>query len=224
MSESNRRNVLAGGAAKLLEGAESLLAECQRPARGPNAGYFPNVVVVTHEKQQALFYDDLLRGRTVMVHCFSIAHDAHYPVTANLAKVQDHLGDRLGRDVFLYSLTTDPENDTPEALARFARRHGARRGWLFLTGRPDDMALLRQRFFDHGRGVHHDFVRDCSLGLLRYGNESVGLWGAVPTKSDPEWIARRLDWILPRETLAGAPRRRGPVPGSPFPGAVVDPV
>lgn len=227
----NRRRLLAAGAASLpqlaLDGAEGLLAApaetCERPKRGPKADHFPNVVVVTHEKQQALFYDDLLRDRTVMVNCFSIAHDAHYPVTANLAKVQDYLGDRLGTDIFMYSLTTDPTNDTPDALAEFARRHGARRGWRFLTGRPEDMDLLRGRLFVHGRGVRRDFARDCSQGLVRYGNEAVGLWGAVPTKSDPAWLARRLDWVAPKPPPIQAPRRRGPTPGSPFPGAVVDP-
>lgn len=230
-AERDRRKLLAAGAASLsqlmLGGSQALLADpdeaCQRPDRGPNADHFPNVVVTSHDKQQAMFYDDLLRGRTVMVNCFSIAHDRHYPITANLAAVQDHLGDRLGRDIFMYSLTTDPANDTPEALASFARHHGARRGWLFLTGRGEDMELLRGRLFVHGRGVQVDFTRDCSQGLVRYGNESIGLWGAVPSKSDPAWLARRLDWVTPKPPPPGAPRRRGPVPGNPFPGAVVEP-
>ncbi len=230
-TERERRTLLAAGAASLpqlmLEGPQALLSDldesCPKPDRGPNADHFPNVVVTSHDKQQALFYDDLLRDRTVMVNCFSIAHDRHYPITANLAVVQDHLGERLGRDIFMYSLTTDPVNDTPEALARFAHQHGARRGWLFLTGRLEDMELLRGRLFVHGRGVQADFTRDCSQGLVRYGNESIGLWGAVPSKSDPEWMARRLDWVTPKPSPTGAPKRRGPIPGTPFPGAVVEP-
>jgi hypothetical protein len=47
---------------------------------------------------------------------------------------------------------------------------------------------------------------------VRYGNEAIGLWGAVPAKADPEWIARRLSWVIPRERPEGAPRRRGPTP------------
>lgn len=227
MSET-RRDVMTGGAAAIVEGTGALGA-CEKPDRGPHADHFPEVVVVSHEKRQALFYDDLLLGRTAIIHCFSIEHDAHYPVTANLSRVQEHLGDRLGHDVFIYSLTTDPEHDTPDALARFARSHDAGDGWLFLTGRPADMELLRSRLFVHGRGVQRDFQRDCSMGLLRYGNESLGLWGSVPAKSDPEWIAKRVGWISPRvaeadTALATTPRRRGPTPGHPFPGAVVDPV
>ena len=57
---------------------------CVRPANGPNAGYFPNVVVLTHESRRALFYDDLLRGRTVAVHFFS-TRDASAPALTWLA-------------------------------------------------------------------------------------------------------------------------------------------
>jgi protein SCO1 len=192
------------------------------PRRGANATYLPNVVVVTHEGRRALFYNDLLLGKTVLVNFFSIAGEPATGVTANLARVQPHLGERLGRDVFFYSITTDPERDTPAALADFARRHGARPGWLFLTAEPEDLDALRGRFFvDAGMPAgHHGAAEDCSVGMVRYGNESIGLWGAVPHRAEPDWIARRIDWITPKSPAAGPPRRRGPVPGDPFPGAV----
>lgn len=188
--------------------------ECARPHNGPYAGYFPNVVVVTHEGRRALFYNDLLRGKTVLVNCMSVANEAVYPVTANLARVQRLLGERAGREVFIYSVTVDPEHDTPRALAEFADRHGVGPGWLFLTGTPDTIGLLRARLFaDAGGHAHgHGPKRDCSLGLVRYGNEAVGLWGSVPSKSDPEWIVRRLSWVSPRAHTSDAPRRRGPSP------------
>lgn len=225
MSET-RRDVITSGAAALLDEVIDrigALGVCESPDLGLHADHFPRVVVTSHRKRRALFYEDLLLGRTAIINFFSIEHEQHYPVTANLAKVQGHLGDRLGRDVFMYSLTTDPAHDTPEALAAYARSHGAQRGWLFLTASPHDMELLRGRLFVHGRGAHRDFKRDCSMGLLRYGNESVGLWGSVPAKADPEWIAKRVGWITPRESLATSPRRRGPSPGYPFPGAIVEP-
>src|SRR5215212_6196926 len=108
--------------------------DCVRPPSGPYSQYFPNVVVVTHEGRRALFYNDLLRGRVVLVNCMSIANDAAYPVTENLARVQRLLGERAGRDIFIYSITVDPVRETPRALAEFAEAHGAGPGWLFLTG------------------------------------------------------------------------------------------
>ena len=221
MSES-RRKVLAAGAAAIPEaaldaaGLTALAPEgdeiCARPprVRGPHADYFPNLVLVTHEGQRALFYDDLLMGgKSVLINCMSIAGDADYPVTANLAQVQPYFGESLGRDVFMYSLSVDPE-DTPEALEAFAHRHGARDGWTFLTGAPDDVELLRGRLFSHNAGVPHG--TDCSVGLCRYGNESIGLWGACPARANPEWIAKRLSWVRPRPATAGPHKRRGPHP------------
>lgn len=227
---SDRRKVLEtlakGATGMALEGS-GLGAwappDCAGPNAGPNAGHLPNVVVTSHQGERARFYDDLIAGKVVLVHCMSIAgHDEH-PVSENLARVQRHLGGRLGRDVFIYSLTVDPERDTPGALAHFARRLGARRGWLFLTGAPEDMQLLRSRLYvdNVGHGAHADHAGhggapggagpDCSLGLLRYGNEAVGLWGACPAIADPEWIARRVGWVVPGERPAGF-SRRGPAP------------
>lgn len=201
--------------------------ECVRPNNGPYSSYFPNVVVVTHENRRALFYNDLLRGRVVLVNCMSIANDAAYPVTENLVRVQRLLGGRAGRDVFIYSITVDPVRDTPRALAEFAEKHKVGPGWLFLTGTPETIETLRGRLFaDAGGHAHHKgHSQDCSMGLVRYGNEAVGVWGSVPAKTDPEWIVRRLSWVTPRER---APRgvahveqavvtfkRRGPHPVSP---------
>jgi len=76
--------------------------------------------VITHENRKALFYDDLLRGKTVLIHFMSIRGDRDYRLVANIAKVQKYLQNRLGRDVFIYSITVDPVNDTPDALADFA--------------------------------------------------------------------------------------------------------
>src|SRR5215204_4055415 len=132
---------LAAGAAALpavaLGAEDSPPCECAPPRNGPYADYFPNVVVHTHEGRRALFYNDLLRGKTVLVNCMSVAGEALHHATANLVRVQRLLGGRVGRDVFLYSITVEPERDTPRALAAFAEGQGVGPGWLFLTGKPD---------------------------------------------------------------------------------------
>jgi protein SCO1/2 len=63
-------------------------------------------------------------------------------------KVRKRLGERFGREVFFYSITLMPEDDTPRALKRFADRYKVDEmgpGWKFLTGRPRDIELLRRR-------------------------------------------------------------------------------
>jgi protein SCO1 len=199
------------------DAASEKKCDCTRPGGGPYAEYFPNVVVHTHDGRKALFYHDLLRGKTVLINCMSVKNEAVYPVTANLVEVQRLLGERLGRDLFMYSLTLDPENDTPGVLRAFAEAHGVKNGWLFLTAKPDDIQLLRGRLFAHDTTHHHSaaVVHDCSAGLVRYGNEAVGLWGSVPAKAEPQWIVKRLSWVETRPASAlGTFKRRGPVVGS----------
>lgn len=180
---------------------------CDRPET-----VLPNVVVHAHDGRRALFHDDLLAGKTVLIHCLSIATEPVYRSAERLARVQPFLGDRLGREVFFYSLTVDPERDTPRALKAFAERIGVGPGWLLLTGETADMELLRSRLFVRNAVHEHGSGEDCSMGLARYGNVSAGIWGSVPAQANPEWIAKRLDWIQPRERPAGPPRRRGPGP------------
>lgn len=67
-------------------------------------------------------------------------------LTAKMQEVQKFVlahEAKLGRDanVRLVSFTVDPENDTPEQLARYADSYGADpRVWLFLTGSLDEIS------------------------------------------------------------------------------------
>ncbi|HEY8022225.1 MAG TPA: SCO family protein [Thermoanaerobaculia bacterium] len=228
----DRRQVLTGLATATAATAVTAVLPAAargegRPAQAASDCFMPgeilpNVVLTTHENEKALFFRDLVRGRTLLVHFLSIAGEAASPVAAHLARVQPFLGEALGRDVFLYSITADPERDTPRALADFAARHGARPGWLFLTGERDAIDLLRGRLFLHGADHEHggshaadpSTAEDCSLGLARYGNAAAGLWGSVPLRADPAQIAERLAWVrgvgAPAQGTGAAPRRKGP--------------
>jgi len=187
---------------------------CVRPGRGPHSDYFPNVVLRTHENIKVRFYDDLLRDKSVLINLFSVQEDARFRITENLVKVQELLGDQLGANVFIYSITTDPRRDTARALADFADNYDVRRGWLFLTGDESDVGLVRSRLYASRAGHDHQAgsVEDCSLTLIRYGNEAAGVWGSVPGVSRPEAIAERMSWVRNRDVPPGPPKRRGPTP------------
>lgn len=205
----------------MSETRRAFLDPCRREGSfaGPNAGHLPNLVLETHERRRLRFYDDLLApGQAVFVH-FLPAGDDGLAVARHLAGVQTFLGEHLGRDVLLCSLASDPERSTPEHLGEIARAVGARPGWHFLTGGVADLDHLRRKLYVHpgGHGAGHGDAPDCSAGLARYGNERLGLWGSVPTRTSPEWIARRLSWVVPRpeSSEATGPRRfhrKGPHP------------
>jgi len=177
---------------------------CERPLRGLHASYIPNIIVRTHTNQRAWFYDDLILKGIVLVHCMSVRDEESCGNLRTLAKVQSLLGPALGKNTFIYSITTDPVNDTCAALGRIAEKYKARDGWLFLTGQPAELKSLRERLFTRGGG------HDCSMNLLRYGNEQAGLWGGTPITNSPESIVERISWITPREHASGGYTRGGP--------------
>ena len=126
----DRRNFLGLGLASpalalssQVKAAVPQVATPQRPmSRAAKNGFLPNVPLVTHTGETVHFYDDLIRDRTVLFNFFLVGcTDGRCPIaTANLRQVQDMLGDRMGKDVFFYSITLQPEMDTPQVLKEYA--------------------------------------------------------------------------------------------------------
>jgi protein SCO1 len=160
--------------------------------------YFPNVVLTTHEGEQVRFYDDLIKDKLVTINVAYTSCPVTCPLTtANLVRVQRLLGDRVGCDLFMYTITLDPQHDTPEVLQAYARSHGVGPGWRYLTGKPDEIESLRRTLGFRWADPARDADRDNHTGNLRYGNEPNMVWGAVPAMADPRWIARCIgfaDW------------------------------
>lgn len=205
-SQSNNAADHGAAAADAHETYQQFRSDCSRPVHGPTAGYIPNVLVQIHDQRKALFYEDLLYGKTALIGCISGRSGDGCGLLETLVEVQSLLGDQLGKTVYIYCITTDPEHDTPEVLQRLAERHGARDGWLFLTGEPGPLGLLRQRLFSHSGG------KDCSLTLVRYGNEAVGLWGGLSSAASAKAMVERLSWVRSRQAGTLLSRRKGPLP------------
>ncbi len=153
----NRRSFFMGAAAAAV--TPFALARSGNAEKLPQDGvaWFTDVEVTAQDGRSYKFYDDLLRGKIVLVNFFFTRCDATCPlVMENLAAVQELLGPRIGRDIFMYSITLQPEIDTPELLAAYARTYDAGPGWLLLTGRSNDIELLRHRLgfveFESRRG------------------------------------------------------------------------
>src|SRR4051812_29585155 len=110
------------------------------------ANYFPNVTLTTQHGTRVRFYDDLIKGKIVAINLIYTTCKYACPLeTARLAQVQKLVGDGMGRSVFFYSITIDPEHDTPRVLERYAEKFHAGPGWLFLTGRREDVDLISRK-------------------------------------------------------------------------------
>ena len=89
---------------------------------------FPNVELKTHTGQTVRFYDDLVRGRLVAINMmYAMCNATCPPMTFNLVRVQEMLGSRMGRDIFMYSITVRPDQDCPDDLADYAKLHASSR-------------------------------------------------------------------------------------------------
>ena len=159
---------------------------------------FPNVTLTTHEGKKVKFYDDLLKDKIVLINFMYVKCQGTCPgTTANLVKVQKLLGERVGKDIFMYSISLKPEEDTPEKLAAYARAYKVGPGWQFLTGDPRDVELLRQKLGFIDRDPVRDADKSNHIGMLRWGNEPHTLWAGCPGSLAPSKIVKEIglvDW------------------------------
>lgn len=160
------------------------------------AGYFPNVDLVTQDGARVRFYDDLLKGKSVAINViFTDCKDVCPLETAMLARLHGILGERMGKDIWFYSISIDPERDTPATLKAYAEKfHAPQRGWLFLTGKPQDIKLITRKLgLLRARDSNS---RDGHGSLLLVGNEPTAQWQRNSALDDPPFLAARIAGFL----------------------------
>jgi protein SCO1 len=161
-------------------------------------GMFPNVPLVTHEGQSVRFYDDLVQGnKTVLLNFFVVGcTDGRCPTAnANLRRVQDELGERMGSDVFFYSISLQPEKDTPAVLKEYAEAFEVKPGWTFLTGKHADIDHLRRSLGFVDRDPERDKDPNNHVSVARVGNDALERWAAVGLSTSPSNIVNTLKWL-----------------------------
>lgn len=168
---------------------------------------FVNVVLRTHEGKEVRFYDDLIKDKIVLINfMYTRCIDGIcIPTSANLAKVQDLFGERIGRDIFIYSITLDPEYDTPEVLKKYAEGFDVKPGWHFLTGKKEEIERLRKKLGYVSPVPEEDKKKSYHAGMLRFGIERLERWGGCPALTKPKWIAQYVHWLEPK---GGRPKER----------------
>jgi protein SCO1 len=169
-------------------GAQSARAMIQRK-------HLLNLPVVTQDGKMVRFYDDLVKDKKVVITFINTDSQTlanSRKVSENLATLQKFFGSRIGRDIHLYTITSNPRHDTPEVLKAWAAQYHAGPGWTFLTGNPTNIEKLQQSlgFTDEFAGGKVDPV--FPIGVLRYGTESEMRWGHCQSLSSPRVLAHSL--------------------------------
>lgn len=201
MSELTRRAWLAGAGMTAL--AVGLNHESKASSKKPQRplsqmsprellqlAHLPNVSLVTQHGKKVRFYDDLVKNKKVVINVMYTNCEKQCPVvTANLVRVQKLLHDRVGRDIFFYSITLKPEEDTPKVLKHYASVHHTGPGWLFLTGKADDIETLRRGLGFQWSNPVLDAQKSSHVITIRLGDEAVMRWSAMPGNAAADWIA-----------------------------------
>ena len=200
-----RRDVSKTMVALLLVSTMRLLGRNALAENRWGANYFPNVELTTQEGKTVRFYDDLLKGKIVVIDLiYTHCKDMCPLETARLAQVQKILGDRVGKDIFFYSISIDPKADTPEVMKAYADKFHAGQGWLFLTGKKEDIDLVARKL-----GLSSLTDKDSKDGhkaSLMIGNEPAGTWMRNTATDNPKFLANQIisllgDWK--RDRLGG---------------------
>ena len=142
-----------------------------RSAKSPAEKYFSDVELIDQDGRKLRFYSDVLKDKVVVINTFfTTCKSICPPLNRNFQKIQEALGDRLGKDAILISITVDPVTDTPTRLKEYSKLFKAQPGWLFLTGKKEnvDWALYKL-----GQYVE---AKDDHTSIVIIGNEPKGLW------------------------------------------------
>lgn len=179
------------------------------PTQGRGGNQFPNVPVTSHEGRTYQFHSELISNKVVMVQFMSLDTQQHFPTLQHMAQVANHLGDKLGKEVNIYSITTEPEADSVERLAEYAQEHNLPSGWLLLRPASGDSQAISDRFAKHlTRHHHHSGI---NTRMVHYGNGGVGIWGAFAVDADPGMALSRVSWLQPGKIGRDEIKRAGPI-------------
>jgi protein SCO1/2 len=160
-------------------------------AASPAERYFGDALLTDQDGKQLRLYSDILKGNVGIINSFYSTCSSVCRVTIPVFKqLQNELGERVGKDVRLISITVDPESDTPEVLRKYAAGVGAKPGWVFLTGDKQtvDQVLYRLGLYAEAKENHSN--------VFIIGNEPTGLWKKVLGVAPPYEIWRSVESVL----------------------------
>ncbi|WP_175649765.1 SCO family protein [Pseudomonas sp. Marseille-P9899] len=173
--------------------APSAPAESAPAAPPPSVGthdaqaYFTDTELLDQNGRRLRFYSDVLKDKVVLLNViFTHCNDACPLITRKLREVREALGEKAGEVTFI-SISSDPANDTPQVLKRFAEQQGVDGpNWLFLTGAQADIDRVLARL-----GHILPSPEQHSTQLIA-GDVAGKRWSKIRPDAPPTAIAQRL--------------------------------
>jgi cytochrome oxidase Cu insertion factor (SCO1/SenC/PrrC family) len=151
----------------------------------------PDVEVLTQDGKKVRFYSDLVKDKVVLL-SFFFTSCAFVCVRQgdNLSKVKARLGERLGRVVFLISISMDPKTDTPQKLKGWGHAFGAGPGWTLVSSSTPEMNRMLKAFTGNSPGP-----QDTHSSLVFIGNDRTGQWKTVDGMLGPASLTKLIEQL-----------------------------
>jgi protein SCO1 len=166
-------------------------AFAEEPARSAAHQYFTDTELIDQDGRPMRLYSDLIHARSVVINTFfTTCTGICPPLNQRMAQIQERLGDRLGKDVYLLSISVDPTTDTPPRLKEYAARYRAKPGWFFLTGRKDNVDFVLRKL---GERVE---APDDHTSVLIIGNDRTELWKKARGLASTEEVLQVVESVV----------------------------
>jgi protein SCO1/2 len=144
--------------------------------------------LLDQDGRKVRFRSDVIGEKIAVIDTFFTTCGLICPIlSAIYADLQDQLGDRLGNEVVLVSISVDPKTDVPPRLKEFAGRWEAKPGWVFLTGQKQTVDRVLE-----GLGLYSaDFTAHPAAFLV--GDGKNGGWTRFYGFATPEQILGKVN-------------------------------
>lgn len=167
--------------------------------RTENGLSIPDVPVLTQDGEEVHFFHDLVQDKVVAMNfVFTTCKTICPPLGANFGKLQQELGDQMGKDVHLISVSVDPVTDTPERMKAWGEIFGAGPGWTLVTGEKDEVTKLLKAL-----QVFTPDIRDHSPVVL-VGNAASDTWTRAYGLAPPKELAGIIHELTEAKTPEGS--------------------
>jgi protein SCO1 len=150
----------------------------------------PDLDVSDQNGRKIRFYSDLIKDKVVVISFFYTSCSNSCTIQGQtFSKLQSLLGDRLGKSVFLITVTTDPAKDTLAQLKTWGKRYDVQDGWTLVTGKEAEMNKLLLPFTGMRAGS------EMHLPSTFVGNDRTGVWTSAAGVFDPETLLNAVDFV-----------------------------
>lgn len=156
-----------------------------------------DLALIDQDGTEVKFVSDVIGDRIVVMDFIYTSCTTVCPViSAVFGQVQNKLGDQLGDDVVLVSVSVDPIRDTPQRLKAYAAKHKASPDWIWLTGDKRTMDKVLD-----GLGAYSPNFEDHPAMVL-VGDGRSGEWSRFFGFPNPDRLMKQVNTLQAARTVA----------------------